>query len=533
MVSLWIRFADSGEEEELIVQVGDSISLVRQRILEKRLFGLAPGRKIFLTTDSSSSRLLNREKITHEFNKTLVVHEEDKSNSKKKSAKKEKEKKGVEEGGEDSDKDNGDVDKKEESEKEKKEVDLTQYRDLLKEDFSTLSLEEQRDYTIIKRLLDWQTETGTRNLVVSTVFLANVPEINSLNGTLSVEINFQLFWFDKDLIGKEGGPEEWGIDDYWKPEIEFVNGVDIESSEPSYTASYPRYGLVNWYQKYTGTVKMKQDLKDFPFDSQHVVIKFGTCGWNADEVSIEDVTSERAKNLFQRGIDLTEWDLVQTPVVRGVEDYNYEDERYISNVELHLFLKRKSRFYLSHVVSLVFLCDMMLWSIYAVSPDDVAGRTSLAITLYLALVALNFSISFLLPKVSYSTKLVQYFVKSYAFISLTCIQSVISYAINKYYCNVPSGEDACWTALYFDWVTVGVIVFSQVMYTLFFLYLGNRITPKFVVQPTRTIRDRLKTKIENNEKGVELDDDEETKEKKPKKSGEKVNEDSYVLFPKN
>lgn len=268
--------------------------------------------------------------------------------------------------------------------------------DVLKQDVSKMNEEDAKDYLIVKKLADIYNTTQKTTTVLSQCFLASVQDINSATGTMKIELNFQLWWIDTDFIGKEGGDDEWGIDTHWKPLVEFLYDVDMEPvGEPSYyiREAYSKYGIINWYQKFKGCVKMNQDLRNFPFDIQNIVIKFGTPVWGDDAVHFEDITPAETCEYFKMGMDLTEWSLVRTPTIVGVVNYSHEDSRDISYIEIRLTIKRRSMYYITNIISLIFLCNVMQWCIFFVNPDELNNRLSLVITLYLALVAINFAVA--------------------------------------------------------------------------------------------------------------------------------------------
>jgi len=114
--------------------------------------------------------------------------------------------------------------------------------------------------------------------------------------------------------------------------------------------------------------------------------------------------------------------------------------------------------------------------------DAVADRLTLDITLFLALVALNFAVAGFIPRVSYSTSLSSYFVVSYALLTFSTLHNVVIYFVNYFYCTiggpssgiVTTAPTRCWTALYYDWGVLALIAIGMISYTLFFVINGKR-----------------------------------------------------------
>jgi len=299
---------------------------------------------------------------------------------------------------------------------------------------------------------------------------------------------------DLDAKGKEGDNDEWGDYTSWKPILEFQNNVDIspqldDGGSFYIRNSYSKYGVVNWYQRYKGNLFLKHDLRDFPFDRQVFRIKFGATLWSANDCHLRDITPPPTKALFSEGMNFSEWELVSDPdIIESVEE-SIEDHRPISYLEVNFNIRRKSSYYLTHVVLLVFLLNMMSWTVFTLG-DAASDRINMNITLFLALVALNFVVVGFIPKVSYSTTLSNYFVVSYALLTLGTLQHVAIYFINGYHCTpdgdpnfptIPPAIPRCWTALYFDWAVICIYSLTTTLFTIIFVINGQKSRPGEIV----------------------------------------------------
>jgi len=143
---------------------------------------------------------------------------------------------------------------------------------------------------------------------------------------------------------------------------------------------------------------------------------------------------------------------------------------------------------------LVYLINVMCWTVFTLG-DDVSDRLSMDISLFLALVALNFVIIGFIPKVSYPTTLSNYFVVSYAMITLATLHNVVIYFLTNYYCNngldpnyppdvngtVITSVARCCTALYLDWSVLGIMAVGMTIFTLVFTIKGLQSRPGEIV----------------------------------------------------
>jgi len=337
--------------------------------------------------------------------------------------------------------------------------------------------------------------------VLCQVFLNSVQEINSATQTALIDIGIQFWWIDPDAIGCVGDTKDWGDKlSYWKPIIEIANSVDmqpiLEDGGSFYIRQeYSKYGVVNWYQRYKGNIFLQHNLREFPFDRQTFKIKFGATLWSADSILIKNITPTHTKALFSVGMNFTEWELVSDPIINESVEESIEDHRPISYLEVAFNIRRKSSYYLTHIVFLIYLINVMSWTVFTIG-DDVADRLNMDITLFLALVALNFVVTGFIPKVSYSTTLSRYFVVSYALLTLATLENVAIYFINNYYCSPigdpryptnPGDIPRCWTALYFDWSIIVIYAVGTTFYTLLFVISGRSSRPGETVHQIHTM----------------------------------------------
>jgi len=238
---------------------------------------------------------------------------------------------------------------------EKDDKEAVEMTDILAQDTKAMDKETKRDYDVVKTLQDRYLQTGKTNTVLCQIFLNRINEINSATQSALIDIGIQLWWIELDAIGEEGDNEEWKQFKYWKPMIEIMNDIDMEEVLPEGGSFYIRnefskYGIVNWYQRYKGNIRLDQDLREFPFDRQTVKIKFGPTLWSADFITLRDFTPPEAKALYSVGMNFTEWELVSDPIVNESVEESIEDHRELSYMEVEFNIRRKSHYYLTHVV---------------------------------------------------------------------------------------------------------------------------------------------------------------------------------------
>jgi len=228
--------------------------------------------------------------------------------------------------------------------------------DILKRSPSQMDPETRNDYEIVKKLQEAYEATESTNTVLCQTFLNGIQEINSANQTALIDIGIQLWWLDPDAKGCVGDIKDWEDKfDCWIPIIEIMNNMNVEpilEDRGSFfiREDYSKYGIVNWYQRFKGNIYLQHDLREFPFDRQIFRIKFGATLWSADSITLKDITPPHTKALFSVGMNFTEWELVSDPNITESIKHSIEDHRPLSYLELSFKIRRKSTYYLTHVV---------------------------------------------------------------------------------------------------------------------------------------------------------------------------------------
>jgi len=344
-------------------------------------------------------------------------------------------------------------------------------------------------------------EEGQNNHILASIFIKNLHHIDSAHGSVDFEMGVQLWWLNPSCKGYAGDKAAW--EDKIKPwsplPIDFVGDIDvgIKGDESWYIReSYARYGVINFYQEFKGRTAVHMHLQDFPFDRQRVTIRFGSPLYSDAVCHLTDRTARELLDESQARMHLEEWDLVSPINIREVAEWDIDSRRDVSWLEIYFDVKRKAGYYVTHVIAMIALLIAMGWSIFLVPPEKLDARAAIAVTLFLALLALNFVINGLIPKISYSTFLSQYFVMGYATTALGVFESMASYCMWKFSepCRMPDTVanatltpaqtppfpepwPDCWDAYYLDWATLCIGAVCEILYTIAFLYRGLRARP--------------------------------------------------------
>ena len=185
----------------------------------------------------------------------------------------------------------------------------------------------------------------------------------------------------------------------WWPQLESINTGTPDVANG--TLDIAPDGSVTYKLSVTATFRSDLDLRRFPFDRETLEVRIQSCSWTRDQMIFvpdrerigfnprstyeELVVSQMSSEVRQR--ELAGW----TPA----ESYS----EFVAMIEL----ERWPIFYLWTVFAPVMLIYLISCAIFAVDIENLQDRIGIGLTALLACIAMQFTVSFNLPQVSYLT----------------------------------------------------------------------------------------------------------------------------------
>lgn len=314
---------------------------------------------------------------------------------------------------------------------------------------------------------------GKNRKKLMTVTINELADLSTADGTLYVDIGLLVWFQDEQMRWKSAGePTREQLESVmeWKPEFDITGALDLERA-PQDGAYYVReryraHGIVSFWQRITGTMRVNLSLSSFPFDTQRLVIQLACFDWGISDCLLV-LDEAKKKNLWSddSAKHLHEWLVTETPTCVSTSIFLDSDQRDVSVLEITVPLERRTRFYTVNILLVVFLLNLLSSCLFIIDPEVLNDRLQICITCFLALVAVNFVVAESLPKINHITYLTLYFLINYVQITLGAIESTIVFLIDRY------GTDAKLAAKIVDWTVLGVFVTFQVaLFLLFVLF---------------------------------------------------------------
>jgi Neurotransmitter-gated ion-channel ligand binding domain len=264
--------------------------------------------------------------------------------------------------------------------------------------------------------------------VTTGFFLANLSGAAERSETFEADLYLTFRWQDPRLAFAGTEPKRFLEDSaiaqlqtMWWPQLEFINTGTPDVANR--TLDIAPDGTVTYKLSVTATFRSDLDLRRFPFDRETLEVRIQSFSWNRDqmifvpdperigfnprstyeELDVSKVSSE----VRQR--ELTGW----TPA----ESYS----EFVAMIEV----ERRPVFYLWTVFAPVMLIFLISCAIFAVDIENLHDRIGIGLTALLACIAMQFTVSFNLPQVSYLTVVGWMFLVAYFCITLEILISTI------------------------------------------------------------------------------------------------------------
>ena len=258
----------------------------------------------------------------------------------------------------------------------------------------------------------------------------------SLSGIDTVAQTFDCHFFLR-AMWKE--PVESPADEEWHPNLVFMNSASpVEMSDIELSACPWRKGplgekVMQWRADCRGTFREGFELEHFPFDVQALTITV-SCNRPSSEVTLLEDRYTGAKSILRNQFTvMTDFDL-SGPLMQGGVD---EERKRYPLLHIYFIGQRRAAYYMWNIGLPNFLLSVLVFTSFAISPEDLEDRLSVTLTLVLTSVAFKYMVAQELPKISYLTLLDKYILLSFTFLALVGGQNTLAAVVKVDYGTFP------------------------------------------------------------------------------------------------
>lgn len=283
---------------------------------------------------------------------------------------------------------------------------------------------------IPKEYVDIKPTPGKEPVEVGVgVYLIDLLDIDDTDETFTVDGILSLNWKDPRLSEKSLGYslEECNIhiESIWYPDMQAINVVDSRGIQNG-LVEIRNDGEIFFRQRYKGVFYNQFNLKDFPFDTQTLSIDLAPLEDNDSIKLIYNKDTTELGNRFKR----QDWQLGDLEVSTN-KYYIGSLGQYISKIDFSFEAVRNKGYYFWNIILPVSLIALMAWCVFWIDPAQLAAQTALATAAVFTLVAFRFTISGLLPKVSYLTRMDTFIILSTMLVFFALGESIVTSYVSR------------------------------------------------------------------------------------------------------
>jgi len=210
-------------------------------------------------------------------------------------------------------------------------------------------------------------------------------------------------------------------DSLWHPQLEIINSGAM-SSRSDNTLAIGADGQVSKQTRIKGDFTTPLDISEFPLDEQLLRLEAMSIRYATDELVLnvdERWTAQREK------MTIPDW-IVGTISASVGEYYAPQPDRRYSLYALEIPVKRQHEYFIYKLILPLSMIIIMSWSLFWIHPGQVAPRMGVAVTSMLTLIAFQFAMGDLLPRVSYFTVMDQFILGSSALVFFALVEAVLT-----------------------------------------------------------------------------------------------------------
>ena len=265
---------------------------------------------------------------------------------------------------------------------------------------------------------------GPTKVTIAVVML-DLTGINDVSQTLTGDFAVILSWTDPRLSELTGC--RLRLSKVWSPHIIFLNSGRMFPERPE-RVEIGAGGLVQYIQRYYGSLATYHNLHDFPFDDQTLRISLLSAEY--DEKKVQLVLNKNRSGRLDR-LNISDWKI---PEVKAEVSRYYAklSGRFISVFNFDISAKRITLFYVWKVILPLCMIVAMSWTVFWINPAQFGPQIGMSATSMLTLIAFQFATTSMIPELGYFTVLDLFIGGATILVFLALLESLTtSYLVSK------------------------------------------------------------------------------------------------------
>jgi len=235
---------------------------------------------------------------------------------------------------------------------------------------------------------------GKLREVSISILILDIIKIDDANQRSTIDFVVQLEWMEKNLVSKWKEKTLVSKDEIWTPDIQIFNDYNlIKKREDLYEVNPD--GSVLYQQRFVGGINSRHNFSEFPLDE--FIMKIQIVAINPDVIFI--VSNNSPENRSHR-YSISGWKINSEWIEVGVGDERFKD---LANTTYFIAAKRNINYYIWKVIIPLAMVVFMSWLVFWVDPIQIGAQLTIGATAMLTMIAYQFTLSNLIPPVSFLT----------------------------------------------------------------------------------------------------------------------------------
>jgi hypothetical protein len=250
------------------------------------------------------------------------------------------------------------------------------------------------------------------------IYILDIRAIDNVNQLVTIDFAMMLKWRDATLTGKWPNGSKINILENWFPDIQIYNDFDLQK-KLNERLSVDSLGNVTYMQRFYGRIISRHDFSEYPFDKYNINIEFVNIG----PERLIFIEGEGTYEIDPSSYSIADW-RIQAGNFSFFEKESYQGE--IPGFSYELQASRKQSYFLWKIVIPLMLVVFMSWTVFWIDPSHIGAQLTVAATAMLTIIAYQFTLSDLLPKISYFTRLDVFILGSIIVIFLSLAEAIFT-----------------------------------------------------------------------------------------------------------
>lgn len=257
------------------------------------------------------------------------------------------------------------------------------------------------------------------------ILVADIVDIDDVAQTITGDFIIVQNWIDERLAGLAGCRAQ--VSKVWNPRVESLNSTVAQAKRrfARDQVEIEAGGRVRYYQRWFGSIATYHHLAKFPFDPQNFKLRFTSIDYDVNHVVFKaDKQFSRVADL----INIPDWTIGKaSSSVKTIDMVELGSPRSILFLEIPAV--RNTNFYIWKVLAPLALIVMMSWGVFWINPIQFGPQIGLPATSMLTLIAFQFALTGVLPKLSYFTTMDKLIFGSTVLVFMSLIEAVVTISL--------------------------------------------------------------------------------------------------------